>query len=300
MSENRSISLNLLLLLISIIPIACEAQSSQPTHVILVQVGDVSRSFKLHIPAGHDGSTPLPLVFNLHGTGGSAERQELLSGMSAVADEEQFLVAGGMAVFNPHGRVTWNAVLDPTGVSDIDYIVAAINAVDRKVPVDRKRVFATGMSGGGRMSSRIACELSSKIAAVAPVAGVQFGANCNPVRPIPLITFHGLNDKVNTYSGEDAERNPFWVAGVEEAIALWVDSNGCGNKLVAENLTDDVTRLSYPGCAQGADVVFYRIRNAGHTWPGSAVYAKRTDRVTNMDIDASQLIWEFFETHPLP
>lgn len=276
------------------------AQSEQVTHVVPVKIGDDYRSVQLHVPAGHDGETPLPLVFNLHGTGGSAERQELLSGMSALADQEQFMVAGGMAVFKPHGPVTWNAVLDPNGVSDIDYIVAAIEAVNRIVPVDAKRIFATGMSGGGRMSSRIACELSTSIAAVAPVAGVQFGANCNPVRPIPLITFHGLNDEVNTYSGKDAERNPFWVAGVEEAIASWAGSNECGDEPVVKELTEDVTRLSYPECAEGADVVFYRIRNAGHTWPGSAEYAKRTDRVTNMEIDASRLIWEFFEAHPLP
>lgn len=300
MKFNGFVASILLLVAGVILSTMSRAQSQQAAHVIPVRIGDVYRSIQLHIPAGHDGETPLPLVFNLHGTGRSAEHQELLSGMSVVADEEHFLVAGGTAVFKPHGPVTWNAVLDPDGVSDIDYIVAAIDVIDRKVPVDRRRVFATGMSGGGRMSSRIACELSTSIAAVAPVAGIQFGANCNPVRPIPLITFHGLNDEVNTYSGKDAERNPFWVAGVEEAIASWVDSNECGDEPVVKELTEDVTRLSYPECAEGADVVFYRIRNAGHTWPGSAEYAKRTDRVTNMEIDASRLIWEFFEAHPLP
>jgi polyhydroxybutyrate depolymerase len=79
-----------------------------------------------------------------------------------------------------------------------------------------------------------------------------------------------------------------------------VDSNDCDNEPVAKELTDDVTRLSYLDCAESADVVFYRIRNAGHTWPGSMLYEKRSGRVTNMDIDASRLIWEFFEAHPLP
>jgi polyhydroxybutyrate depolymerase len=290
----------------SLLPLCCVflcaqfAQAQQATHVIMVKVGDDYRSVQLHIPAGHDGETPLPLVFNLHGTGGSAERQEKLTAMSTIADEEQFLLVGGMAVYKPHGPVTWNAILDPDGVNDIDYISAAIDAVDRKVPVDRKQIFATGMSGGGRMSSRIACELSDQIAAVAPVAGVQFGANCNPLRPIPLLTFHGLADTVNTYSGEDAQRNPFWVAGVEEAVALWADSNGCGTEPLAKTLTAEITRLSYADCSGGADVVFFRIENAGHSWPGSALYAQRADRTTNMDIDASRLIWEFFEAHPLP
>jgi len=289
-----------------LLPLCCAflcaqiAEAQQATHVIMVKVGDDYRSIQLHIPAGHDGETPLPLVFNLHGTGGSAERQEKLSAMSSVADEEQFLLVGGMAVYKPYGPVTWNAILDPDGVSDIDYITAAIDAVDRKVPVDRKRVYATGMSGGGRMSSRIACELSDKIAAIAPVAGVQFGTNCNPARPVPLITFHGLADRVNTYSGKDAALNPFWVAGVEEALTLWADSNGCATEPLAKTLTDEITRLSYADCSEGADVVFYRIKDAGHTWPGSKLYAQGSDRATNMDIDASRLIWEFFEAHPLP
>ncbi len=295
--------LKLLLSLCCVFLCAELAYSQQATHVIIVQVGVEYRSVQLHTPAGHDGETPLPLVFNLHGSNGTAERQELLSGMSAVADEEQFLVVGAMAAYKDSiGRLTWNADMDPNGVSDIEYVSAAIDAVDRKVPVDRKRVFATGMSGGGRMSSRIACELADEIAAVAPVAGAQFGDGCNPDRAIPLITFHGLADPLNMYFEGNKERNPNWVAGVDAAIAKWVKKNGCDSTAVTDSVTGVVTRHSFQGCTDGADIVLYQIKDGGHTWPGSPIAESFPARlgITNMDIDASRLIWEFFEAHPLP
>jgi polyhydroxybutyrate depolymerase len=298
----------ILLALAGLVPSALLAQSEQATHVIMVQVGDAYRSVQLHIPAGHDGETPLPLVFNLHGTGGSAERQELLTGMSAVADEERFLVAGGMAKYIfPDGRmagnVTWNVNLVPDEVNDVDYVLAAIDAVDRKVPVNRKRVYVTGFSGGGRMSSRLACELSDRVAAVAPVSGVQFPDDCQPVRQIPLITFHGVMDPLNTYHGAaDPERNSSWVMGVESAVANWAGNNGCGGQAIADKITDEITRFSYRNCTDGADVTLYRIGNGGHNWPGSPTAALRPARagITNMDINASRVIWKFFELHPLP
>jgi len=290
-----------------LLPLCCvflgadPVRSQQATHVILMQVGDVYRSIQLHIPAGHDGDTPLPLVFNLHGSTSTAERQELMSGMFTVADQHQFLVAGGMAVYEyPQGRRTWNADLDPDGVNDVAYISAAIDAIDNKIAVDRKRVFATGMSGGGRMSSRIGCELAAQIAAIAPVAGVQFGDGCKPARPLPLLTFHGLDDPLNTYSGGNPERNPNWVASVEAAVSRWADANGCSEDPAAFAVTSEVTRLSYQNCADGADVVLYQVAGGGHTWPGSPLAVRQRLGVTNMGIDASALIWEFFAAHPLP
>lgn len=308
MKRHHLAGATIILALAGFMPSALLAQSEKATHVIMVQVGDAYRSVQLHIPAGHDGETPLPLMFNLHGTGGTAERQELLTGISAVADEEQFLVAGGMAKYVfPDGRmagnVTWNVNLVPDEVNDVGYILAAIDAVDRKVPVDPKRVYVTGFSGGGRMSSRLACELSDRIAAVAPVSGVQFPDDCKPVRQIPIITLHGVEDPRNTYHGTaDPEENSSWVAGVEAAVAKWAENNGCDSQNIAEDITEEVSRLSYQDCTDNADVILYRIGDGGHTWPGSPIANRVSERlgVTNLDIDASRLIWEFFEGHPLP
>ena len=282
----------------------CVAQEVPDTQQIEFQVGNEPRSIELDEPPGRAGDEPSPLVFNLHGTGGVPERQESLSGMSTLADRQGFLLAGGRAAYiRPDGARTWNADLDPSGVSDVDYIVAAIDAVNAHFAVDRKRVYSTGMSGGGRMTSRLACELADTLAAVAPVAGVQFGKDCNPARPIPLITFHSKNDPTNTYAGGNIERNPSWVAGVEGAIASWAESEWCGKMPTEEIVSGTVTRVSYADCADNASIVFYRLEDGGHSWPGTPTSERRFERTglrSNMDINASELIWEFFEAHSLP
>ena len=288
-----------------LLPVLSFAQEAPDYQAIEFQVGDVTRAALLYVPGDSGGGEPLPLVFDLHGTGSSPEQQDMLSGLSAIAVREGFLLVGGTASYvRPSGgRITWNADLDPDGVSDVDYVVAAIDAVDKIHPVDRKRVYATGMSGGGRMTSRLACELADTLAAVAPVAGVQFGKNCNPARPIPLITFHSKNDPTNTYPGGNTERNPSWVAGVEGAISSWAEAESCAAEPMEETVTERVTRLSYRSCAKEAEVVFYRLENGGHSWPGTPVADRMLERTgipTNMDINASELIWDFFEEHTLP
>ena len=135
------IGLYLLLSVSGMFPAVTCAQSRPATNVVMVKVGEDYRAVQLHIPDSYDGTSPLPLVFNLHGSRSTAERQELLSGMFAVADEKQFLVAGGMATYEyPPGRRTWNADLDPDGVRDVDYIRAAIEAVNKMTTVDRNRI----------------------------------------------------------------------------------------------------------------------------------------------------------------
>lgn len=309
MKRKHLYGVTIILALAGFSPSELLAQSEQATHVIMVQVGDAFRSVQLHIPAGHDGETPLPLVFNLHGTGGTAERHELLTGMTAIADEEQFLIAGGMAVYEfPDGRLagnkTWNVNLDPNAASDIDYFSSTIDAVDRKVKVDRNRVYATGFSGGGRMSSRIACELSETFAAVAPVAGVQFLGDCEAARPIPIITIHGTDDPLNVYDrAADPQMNSFWVMGADESVASWARHNGCDSKPKTDAVSEKVNRISYVNCSDGADVVLYVVEGGSHSWPGTPMARSIVERgrpAPNMDIDSSRLIWEFFEAHPLP
>lgn len=151
------------------------------------------------------------------------------------------------------------------------------------------------------MSSRVACDLSDVIAAIAPVTGIQFPAGCNPTRPVPVITFHGKLDGINHYDHR-ADSPPYWDTGVETSVSRWAAHNRCEGTPDEEFVTPQVVRISYSDCAEGSSVVFYRSENAGHTWPGSP----RADRlmelgfgVTNRDVPATRLIWEFFTSHPL-
>ena len=151
------------------------------------------------------------------------------------------------------------------------------------------------------MSSRLACDLSKLIAAIGPVAGVRYPEDCNPSRPVPVITFHGKDDPVNHFEHQ-SESPGYWRMGVEDAIGGWVRNNNCAGLPTDEPVSATVSRVSYRGCERGADVVFYRSEDAGHTWPGSPL-AKMLEEIgmgiTNNDIAATIMIWEFFESHPM-
>ena len=150
------------------------------------------------------------------------------------------------------------------------------------------------------MTSRAACELSGVLAAAAPVAGIQFPEQCDPSRGMPLITFHGKEDKVNHYTLRKNSR-AYWTSGVEDSIDGWVNGNRCNKSPQTEKISDAVTKQTWKDCRDGAEVVFYSIEDGGHTWPGSPVintafWAGKT----NADIVASELMWDFFSEHALP
>jgi polyhydroxybutyrate depolymerase len=242
--------------------------------------GGRAREYRLFVPSSYDGETRLPLMFNLHGTGGNAAGQAEDSGMERLAQEEGFIVIGLQGL-----QSAWNvAMIDPNQVDDVQYVSDVLDDALQKVCVDERKVYATGFSGGARMSSRLACNLSERIAAIAPVSGIRWPAPC-PGRAVPVVTFHGLADPQNTYAG--MARADEWVESVEDALAGWANHNGCDE---ARNETPEVNRVSvysYGNCADGADVVLYRIAGLEHSW------AKN-------EIDATREMWTFLEKHALP
>ena len=265
-----------------------------------MEVNGVQREFLLVIPGDYKAGSPVPLVFDFHGTGSNPKRQIAYSDLANLAGGEGFLLVAPVGVYSNGERPSWNAPRDPAGVDDIAFVKSIIKVVATDYPIDRKRIYATGMSGGGRMSSRIGCDLSEVFAAIAPVAGIQFLDNCTPSRAIPVLTFHGKKDYVNQFV-HSFMSPPYWKHGVEYSIGKWVDNNGCSNEPQSESISEVVTRLTWSGCTAGAEVVFYRIDNGGHTWPGSPIILTTPwSGKTNKDIVASDLIWAFFMAHPLP
>jgi polyhydroxybutyrate depolymerase len=241
--------------------------------------GGREREYRLFVPDSYDGETRMPLMFNLHGTGGNAAEQARDSDMERLAQEEGFIVIGLQGFQN-----SWNVLVnDPNGVDDVQYTSDVLGDALQKVCVDERKVYATGFSGGARMSSRLACNLSERIAAIAPVSGIRWTAPCNG-RAVPVVTFHGLADPQNTYAGMARDE---WVESVEDALEGWANHNGCDE---ARNETPEVNGVSvysYGNCADGADVVLYRIAGLGHTW------AKN-------EIDATREMWSFLKEHAMP
>lgn len=250
---------------------------------ILIHDG-LTRTYRLHTPADYHADSLYPLVINMHGLGSNAFEQEIYTAFNDVADSGDFFVA------YPNGiDETWN-ISSTTGTDDVGFISALIDTIDLQYNIDLERVYATGMSMGGFMSYRLACELADRIAAIASVAGLQAFYPCNPDRPVPVAQFHGTADQVVPY------------AGVPSTISNWVNHNVCPATPEITDLPDidtndnsTVTVYYYGLCEESTEVILYTINNGEHTWPGASIIIG----VTNQDIKASDEIWNFFKKYTL-
>jgi polyhydroxybutyrate depolymerase len=239
----------------------------------------LTRSYLLHLPGGYSADSLYPLVINMHGYTSNAYEQQMYSNFDIVADTCRFVVV------YPNGiDEAWN-VSSSTGVDDVGFISDLIDSLNAAYSIDLERVNATGMSMGGFMSYRLACELSNRIAAIAPVAGLLAFFPCDPPRPVPVLHIHGTNDQVVPY------------AGVNSSIMNWINNDGCPTEPVITEIPDinktdnsTVTTYYYGPCLDSTEVILYSVIGGEHTWPGSHIYIG----VTNRDIDASVEIWKFF------
>lgn len=263
----------------------CDGESPLPLGLSErhLESSGIDRRFLVYVPSGYDRRSPLPLVFNFHGSGGSPEGQLATSQLSALADAERFAMVAPASV-GPR----WNIPPDPAKPDDVRFVSDLLDALPALLCIQPERVYATGFSGGGRMSSQLACDLSQRIAAIAAIGGIRFPGPCSAARSMPILAFHGTADTTNPYAGGGES---YWGTSVESAIDGWGQHNGCGprrERVVAPT----VTELAYGG-GGCADVVLYRIDGFGHAWPG-AIDPQREHG------SADDLLWAFFESHPLP
>ncbi|MFT5116421.1 MAG: polyhydroxybutyrate depolymerase [Parasphingorhabdus sp.] len=295
------------LLLFALLGVACSGpalvQMAGVEEGHSVSIDGVERTWRMFVPDQYEEGIALPLVLNLHGTGSTPDRQSQYSEFEILAAKEGFLVASPAGKFprSRDGVPTWNVDLIQDGVDDVDFIKKLIATISSEYSVDPNRIYATGFSGGARMSSRLACELSESIAAIGAVGGIRYPEDCNPARPVPVIIFHGKRDRVNHYTHQ-VDSPDYWRMGVEDALGGWVTRNDCADNYREEVVSQTVSRLSYSGCEGGADIVFYRSEDGGHTWPGSAAARARQEKepgTTESEIPATIWIWDFFESHPL-
>jgi polyhydroxybutyrate depolymerase len=157
-------------------------------------------------------------------------------------------------------------------------------------------VARNGLSNGGGMSFVLSCALADRIAAVGTVAAAHMlpFAWCADERPMPLINFHGTDDRVVPYEGGETWVAPVVFPDVEAWTARWADRNGCGPAAVESRVAADVTRREWVGCADGASVVLYTVQGGGHTWPGGEPLPEWFLGATSESVDATALMWEFF------
>ena len=276
-------------------PCAPDAEIPESDIDYTLEHGGVERRYRLHLPEGYDRAST-PLVFNFHGFTSSATDQEYYSVMDETADREGFAVAYPQGTGVP---ASWNAgaccgSAVEEDVDDVGFVSAMIDAIGESVCLDPARVYSTGLSNGGFLSYRLACELSDRIAAIAPVAGVMGMETCEPTRAVPVMHFHGTADALVPYGGGGATG----FASVDATVGDWVERDGCSGEPEVTFDDGDAHCEAWTGCAEGSAVELCVIDGGGHTWPGGRVPA--VVGVTSDDLSASERMWDFFAAHPLP
>lgn len=250
-----------------------------------------------------------PLIFVLHGGGGSASSMELLTrgAFNRIADRE-----GAIVVYAEGVDRHWNDGRDlpetaaRENVDDVGFILALVEEVARRHPLDRGRIFSTGISNGGFMSMRLACDAAETLAAVAPVTAVlseKLGARCAPSRPVAIMIINGTEDPLVPWTGGmvkvlGVSRGAVWSA--ERTFERWLELDGCsgrrGDGARTDNDPADKTAVVVhrERCRGGVEVRLYEIQGGGHTWPGGVAYAnERLAGRVSQELDASEEIWKF-------
>jgi polyhydroxybutyrate depolymerase len=269
-----------------------------------IDVAGQRRAWVLHVPENLPAEEPVPLLLALHQFSDTPEGMRDLTGFNAIADREGFIVV------YPKGRWRiWNPADNPEEPGDAAFLLALMDKLCAAYNIDCDRIYATGASAGAMMIQGLACR-TDRLAAIAPVMGTtQPGVlEASPaVRRIPVLMMHGTADPVLPFgtAGErqDAGRHSGFLSAPDNA-AWWAQRNGCGEESRREMLPDrvpgddsTVEKVTWE-CPETAPVVFYRINGGGHTWPGhDNWYPAFIVGETSMEIDASEIIWDFLEGH---
>jgi len=269
----------------------------------------LTRTYKVHVPPSYDADSPFPLVIYLHGGGGNADAA-YSDGIDKASDKNGFILAapeGTGEIILGKLRASWNGGEWQTGkccgdADDVGFISKMIEEIKISFNLDESKVYAMGISNGGLMTNRLACELSDKITAIATVAPAAIPSDCNPVEPVHVIDIHGTGDKCNPFYGREPSFSfcsnvDYTRMTPEQVINKWRKINGCSDESVNGYENENAKCIIYNKCDGGAEVEFCKVEGMGHTWPsGSQYLPERNIGPVSYDISTDQ-IWEFFEKH---
>jgi polyhydroxybutyrate depolymerase len=263
--------------------------------------------YELDIPDDYDGTSPYAVVLGLHALTVS---YKFVPSMTGFARGAQFHFIG----VSPSGLVDagtpyWDAA--PTRQNyDVTFISDLLDALESTLCIDETKVFSTGMSNGAQMSSLLACRLSGRIRAIAPVSGEEFLAPCTGA-PVPIMAFHGTADPILPYAGGGL--NATRIAqlyhynghlppglptplGIDASMRRWAAHNHCDPTPTETRVAPHVQKRTWHGCR--AATVLYIVDGGGHSWPGQPMPAfEKLFGPGTKEIDATKLMLGFFFDH---
>ena len=260
----------------------------------------IERSYILYVPESYSENTTTPLVLNLHGYSSNAGQQMVYSDFYNIAETEGFILVHPEGTIDDYGFQFWNSG-DLFDIDDTGFLSVLIDTIASEHSINTDRVYSMGMSNGGFMSYRLACELSDKIAAIASVTGSMSTnqiSSCNPSNPVPVMQVHGTSDPTVLYNGG------FGIEPIDDVVSFWVNLNNCNPEPIFNNIPDVILsdwctaeHYIYEDGDNDTSVELYKIINGGHTWPGAAIPLVGNN--TNQDFSASEKIWEFFNKYDI-
>lgn len=265
------------------IPSVASADGTGTPEVIHAQIdfGGRTRTYRVYVPSTYATEGPVPLLVGFHGNHSTGDDFAATSGYDATAEQEGFI-----AVYPDAVNGIWNAGYSKksNGIDDVGFTRALVDLLAAQYPIDLERVFATGSSGGGMMSYKLACEAPDVVAAIAPVAATMTVESCQPAAPVSVIHIHGSADATIPLEGSVTLALP----PIPEVIDTWRQLDGC---LVGPEETVDTigTITTWSSCASGTVVQLHVITGLTHHFPT----IERGDTV-----DAKALSWTFFMAHP--
>jgi len=246
--------------------VTCPTPALSPgDSVETVSSGGMNRSYVLHVPTAYDGSKPVPLLVDFHPLGGSGMQERDSSPFRAQTDQAGAVMAFPNGANGPSGAA-WN--VGPccvAGVDDVAFTKAMVEQIGRTVCIDPRRVYATGFSMGGGMAHTIACHAADVFAAAAPVAFDLLQdnvADCQPPRPITVISFRGNADPLVPYDGGPSAvvpGMPVTFLGAQATFQKWADIDRCPGTPSAPDANGCST---FSNCQGGVEVTLC-MRQAG-------------------------------------
>ena len=249
-------------------------------------------------------SSPSPLVLVLHGYGGTGRSQADYFGILDFADTKGFYVAFPDGMIDRDQKRYWNATdgccdFDHRRPDDVAYLSAVLDDMQARFAVDPKRVYVMGLSNGGFMSHRLACDLSPRIAAIVSLAGAQWSeaAKCKPTSPVAVVESHEDADPIVRPDGGIVFSRPNMMPypSDRQTVATWAKKNGCTGALTAgKGALDlnarvagpDTVVWKYAGCPVGGDVELWSMTGGAH--------------VPKLEPAWLDLVYAFFMSHPKP
>jgi polyhydroxybutyrate depolymerase len=315
MKDNASLSRRVIAWLVCLAcwwPVCTWAQDAAPItgpgdySFTLVHAGR-TRLYRVHVPPGYSAARPMPLVFALHGGGGNMDIQatDAYYGQVSKSDQAGFVVVfpNGYSQFRGGKLATWNAgnccaKAQSENSDDVGFIREIVKRLSALPGIDAQRIFASGISNGGMMSYRLACEMPEVFKAIASVAGTDNTKACTPSRPVSILHIHAKDDELELFNGGSGRKSLVSAnfVAVPDSMAKWVRLNGCSPEPKRVLETAGAYCDSYTACKGGVEVKLCVTETGGHSWPGGKK-PRGGSAAPSTAISATDVIAEFFARH---